>query len=154
MLFQTGNFKPAKNGDSMATDIKVRGYHLDIYQHVNNARYLEFMEEDRWDYVERYELLELFQREGLAFVVANINISYLRPALAGETIRVSSRIDSLGNKSGAVQQQIQLLRDGEVADTIVEAQVTFCLVDLKTQKTVPISGNVRASLEKMIEDGL
>ncbi|WP_221794843.1 acyl-CoA thioesterase [Oceanobacter mangrovi] len=138
----------------MATDIKVRGYHLDIYQHVNNARYLEFMEEDRWDYVERYELLELFQREGLAFVVANINISYLRPALAGETIRVSSRIDSLGNKSGAVQQQIQLLRDGEVADTIVEAQVTFCLVDLKTQKTVPISGNVRASLEKMIEDGL
>lgn len=30
------------------TLIKVRGYHLDIYQHVNNARYLEFLEEGRW----------------------------------------------------------------------------------------------------------
>ncbi|MFR0172146.1 thioesterase, partial [Escherichia coli] len=25
----------------MQTQIKVRGYHLDVYQHVNNARYLE-----------------------------------------------------------------------------------------------------------------
>ena len=29
----------------MQTQIKVRGYHLDVYQHVNNARYLEFLEE-------------------------------------------------------------------------------------------------------------
>ncbi len=27
----------------MQTQIKVRGYHLDVYQHVNNARYLEFL---------------------------------------------------------------------------------------------------------------
>ena len=32
----------------MQTQIKVRGYHLDGYQHVNNARYLEFLEEARW----------------------------------------------------------------------------------------------------------
>ena len=30
----------------MQTFIKVRGYHLDVYQHVNNARYLEFLEEE------------------------------------------------------------------------------------------------------------
>ena len=29
-------------------EIKVRGYHLDIYAHVNNARYVEFLEEARW----------------------------------------------------------------------------------------------------------
>ena len=33
----------------MQTQIKVRGYHLDVYQHVNNARYTEFLEEARWD---------------------------------------------------------------------------------------------------------
>ena len=27
---------------SHTSEIKVRGFHLDIYQHVNNARYLEF----------------------------------------------------------------------------------------------------------------
>ena len=31
----------------MQTKIKVRGFHLDVYQHVNNARYLEFLEEAR-----------------------------------------------------------------------------------------------------------
>lgn len=36
----------------MQTQIKVRGYHLDVYQHVNNARYLEFLEEARWDGLE------------------------------------------------------------------------------------------------------
>ncbi|MEO9273816.1 hypothetical protein ABFY09_03070 [Marinomonas sp. 5E14-1] len=25
--------------------IKVRGYHLDVFQHINNACYLEFLEE-------------------------------------------------------------------------------------------------------------
>ncbi|BBI61564.1 hypothetical protein HSBAA_28700 [Vreelandella sulfidaeris] len=30
--------------------LRVRGYHLDGYGHVNNARYLEFMEEGRWDF--------------------------------------------------------------------------------------------------------
>ena len=34
----------------MQTKIKVRGFHLDVYQHVNNARYLEFLEsEDKLD---------------------------------------------------------------------------------------------------------
>ena len=37
---------------AMQTQIKVRGYHLDVYQHVNNARYLEFLEEARWDGLE------------------------------------------------------------------------------------------------------
>ncbi len=37
----------------MQTQIKVRGYHLDVYQHVNNARYLEFLEEARWDGLEK-----------------------------------------------------------------------------------------------------
>jgi thioesterase III len=34
-------------------DIKVRGYHLDVFSHVNNARYLEFLEEARWAAIEK-----------------------------------------------------------------------------------------------------
>ena len=34
------------------TEIVIRGYHVDIYGHVNNARYLEFLEEDRWAVLE------------------------------------------------------------------------------------------------------
>ena len=34
------------------TKIVIRGYHLDAYRHVNNARYLEFLEEARWQYLD------------------------------------------------------------------------------------------------------
>jgi thioesterase-3 len=36
----------------MEPEIRIRGYHTDLYQHVNNARYLEFLEEGRWQLLE------------------------------------------------------------------------------------------------------
>ena len=32
-------------------NVRVRNYHLDGYGHVNNARYLEFLEEARWAFL-------------------------------------------------------------------------------------------------------
>ncbi|SPY74369.1 Long-chain acyl-CoA thioesterase FadM [Providencia alcalifaciens] len=42
----------------MAIQIKVLGYHIDVFQHVNNARYLEFYEADRWDWMGKANLIE------------------------------------------------------------------------------------------------
>lgn len=136
----------------MSVDIKVRGYHLDIYQHVNNGRYLEFLEEGRWDYFEKQAFFVDLDAEGLAFVVANINISYRRPAYAGETIRVITKIDSIGNKSAKAKQEVRLVKDGQAEDLIVDAEVTFCLMDENSQKAVHISGEIRGTLEKMIQE--
>lgn len=136
----------------MSVDIKVRGYHLDIYQHVNNGRYLEFLEEGRWDYFEKKAFFLDLDAENLAFVVANINISYRRPAYAGETIRIITKIDSIGNKSAKAKQEVRLVKDGEIADLIVDAEVTFCLMDANSQKAVHISGEIRETLENMIAE--
>lgn len=62
----------------MQTQIKVRGYHLDVYQHVNNARYLEFLEEARWDGLENSDSFQWMTARNIAFVVVNININYRR----------------------------------------------------------------------------
>ena len=45
-----------------ATRIPVRGYHLDVYGHVNNARYLEFLEEARWAYFGEHADLNWWQQ--------------------------------------------------------------------------------------------
>lgn len=37
--------------------LTVRNYHLDGYGHVNNARYLEFLEEARWTFFQEHDLL-------------------------------------------------------------------------------------------------
>ncbi len=90
----------------MGTQIKIRGYHTDLYQHVNNARYLEFLEEARWQLLEDHMDLETFMQGGFLFFVVNINISYRSPARVGDTILIRSGLTKTGNKSAVIRQQI------------------------------------------------
>ncbi|EBQ5939609.1 thioesterase, partial [Salmonella enterica subsp. enterica serovar Enteritidis] len=56
----------------MSTTIKVIGYHIDAFGHVNNARYLEFLEAARWDWLESYDAYRWFKQMDIAVVVVNI----------------------------------------------------------------------------------
>lgn len=128
------------------TEIKVRGYHLDIYQHVNNARYLEFLEEARWSFFETYPLTEKIHKLNLAFVLVNININYRRPAFVQEVLEIRTKVAKVGNKSCMITQGIYL----QGTDTLVgDAEVTFCVLDQGTHKAVVIEGEVRELLLQM-----
>lgn len=123
------------------TEIKIRGYHLDFYGHVNNARYLEFLEEARWGWIEeRADLADLRER-GLGYSVVNINISYRRPAQLGDVIDIETTLASIGNKSGVVRQVVRL----KGTDTVVaDADVTFVLVATDTGRAVVLDGALKA----------
>ncbi len=103
----------------MQTQIKVRGYHLDVYQHVNNARYTEFLEEARWDGLENSPAFQWMMEKNIAFVVVNININYRRPAVLGDVLTVSSKLEQLNGKSGTLSRghpQPQWRSSGRCAD--------------------------------------
>lgn len=112
----------------METEIKIRGYHTDLYQHVNNARYLEFLEEARWQLLEDHMNLESFMKKGFSFFVVNINISYKSQARVNDLIRIRSGMGKIGNKSAVVRQQVLNLTTGQVC---VDADITFVLSDFK-----------------------
>lgn len=132
----------------MQTQIKVRGYHLDVYQHVNNARYLEFLEEARWDGLENSAGFQWMSAHHIAFVVVNININYRRPAVLGDVLTVTSKVEQLNGKSGILSQVVTLNPEGQV---VADAQITFVCIDLKTQKALPLEGELREHLEAMVE---
>ncbi len=128
------------------TLIKVRGYHLDLYGHVNNARYLEFLEEARWGLFEERSDLGAFARRGYGFSVVNINIDYRRPALLGETLEVVTTLESVGARSGVIRQKVRL----QGTETrVAEAAVTFVVVDGQTGKALPLEGELRELLERV-----
>jgi len=128
----------------MQTTIKVRGYHLDVYQHVNNARYLEFLEEARWQWLEEADAFSWLQQQQLAFVVVNININYRRPAVLGDVLAIHSEMTQLHGKSGVITQRVTLAG----SDTLVaDAALTFVCIDLRTQKAVALESELRARLE-------
>ncbi|RPE03586.1 YbgC/FadM family acyl-CoA thioesterase [Candidatus Pantoea deserta] len=131
----------------MHTTIKVRGYHLDVYQHVNNARYLEFLEEARWQWLEEAGAFDWLSAQQLAFVVVNININYRRPAVLGDVLTIHSEITQLNGKSGIIAQRVMLAE----SDTVVaDATLTFVCIDLRTQKAVALEGELRARLETFL----
>jgi thioesterase-3 len=123
--------------------IKVRGYHLDGYQHVNNARYLEFFEEARWAFFEESDALKTLQKQNIMFVVVNVNINYRYPASVGQTLVIKSKLDNLaevGSKKSTFQQTIYL----ENTDTVVcDAVITFVLFDGKTQRAIATTEEIR-----------
>ena len=127
-----------------STEIKFRGYHLDLYGHVNNARYLEFLEEGRWAFIENNCHLSKWP-EGISFFVVNININYRKPASMGDVLEIRTTISHLGHRSGKIHQDI-FLKGTEIR--ITDADVTFVIVDSKTGKALPLKGELLEFLRK------
>lgn len=127
------------------TEIKVRGYHADFYGHVNNARYLEFFEEDRWAHLESTIDLQEWAARGLVFLVVNININYRKAVNVGETILVSTTIEKIGNKSAVLLQEIVLKGSREVA---ADARITFVVTD-KSGRAVVLEGEILQQIENL-----
>ena len=121
--------------------IRVRGYHCDFYGHVNNARFLELFEEARWCWAESVIDLPAWQAEGFGFIVAGIDIRYKRPAPEGLLLRITSDIRRLDVKFGVFRQEI---RDAGSGRLLVEADVTFAVVDVKTGRALPLRGRADA----------
>jgi thioesterase-3 len=127
-------------------EIKVRGFHIDIFSHVNNARYLEFMEEARWVVIDKYIDLKRMQAKGIIFVVVNININYRRPASMGDILELYLGLTKIGGKSAVFYQEIRL----KGTDTVVaDAQVTFVFSDKNTGKAVKIDDEIKRLIGKI-----
>ena len=131
------------------TQIKVRGYHLDIYQHVNNARYLEFLEEARWAYLEDCGDVDYFTSQRLAWVIVNININYRNAATNGQTLQIATQFSKIGGRSAVIHQVVTVAG----TDTVVaDADITFVCLDQRSGKAVAIEGELLARLSTHLTD--
>lgn len=130
------------------TTLRVRGYHLDGYGHVNNARYLEFLEEGRWAYFDdRPEVAQRLQRGDVAFVAVNLNIDYRDAAVAAEDLEILTRLAEIGGRSAKMRQEIRRVKDGGL---VSDATITFVLLDLATNRAVAIDDEMRDLLTPLV----
>lgn len=130
------------------TEITVRGYHIDLYRHVNNARYLEFLEEARWQFMEHSPLFREFDGSELGMAVVNININYRRGAYDNDRLVIRSQFTKVGNRS-AVMEQVITLKDSDTV--IADAAITFVVFDTKAGKAVKLEGKVAEAFHRLLE---
>ncbi|WP_251978999.1 acyl-CoA thioesterase [Salinicola avicenniae] len=119
------------------TQVRVRGFHLDGYGHVNHARYLEFLEEGRWAFVDNHPDFAASLAAGVALVAVNLNIDYRRAAVMSDDLQVETWLSHLGGRSGRVGHRIVHGATGEV---VVAATLTFVLLDQANGRPIPMEG--------------
>jgi len=129
-------------------EVKIRPYHCDLLGHVNNARYLEFLEEGRWTYWEARGGFPVFEERGWVFMVVNINVSYREAATAPQVLEVSTALAGLGNRSGRLRQEVRLKDEGTL---VADADVVFVIVDSATGKALPMA---EAAAELLPDDAV
>lgn len=108
--------------------IQVLNYHLDGYGHVNNARYLEFLEAARWDFFKQHNLQECLRQANL--VVSHIDIRYRSATHLGDELMIRTQLISVQSRQIILQQSIE---QAESKKKCTHAQVTLMLVNAKGQ---------------------
>lgn len=75
--------------------VVIRFQDCDPLQHLNNAKYFDYFFNAREDQVPKLyglEMIDLIKKYQATWVVYNHNISYVRPAMVGEWVRIMSRV--------------------------------------------------------------
>jgi thioesterase III len=113
--------------------IKVRNYHLDRFGHVNNARYLEFLEEGRWTHSEENHLIEMYKKNSISHAAVNININYRKSAIEGDILFVETDVKERSDRSVTMHQIVLVKGTGTL---IADATVTIVFMNAKTGKVI------------------
>jgi len=124
--------------------ITVRYGDLDPQGHVNNARYLTFMEQARVSYVKHLGLWDGGSFFDFGVIMADAHVTFRAPILWGQPIRVGMRIARLGTKS---LDSFYLIEDAETGQVLAEGSSVLVAYDYHTSSTIPIPDEWREIIE-------
>ena len=107
--------------------------HIDTFGHVNNAAYLEILEEARWDLITRngYGLDEV-QRRRIGPIVLDVHLRFVRELRNRQAVIIRSWMDSYSGKVGGFAQQVL----DDAAELYCDAKFTIGLFDLTARKLI------------------
>jgi len=115
--------------------IEVRFSDLDSFGHVNNARYLTYMEQARIGYFHHLGLWWPRQRPAVGLILADAQVTFQRPILLEHKVKIGVHISRLGNKSFPMHYRLVDAETGDVFATGTTVQVCY---DYQNQRTIPI----------------
>ncbi|HMT37752.1 MAG: acyl-CoA thioesterase [Xanthomonadales bacterium] len=126
------------------TPVSLRWSDLDAFNHVNNSRYLTFLEQARIEWFETLD--EPWMDDHSAPVVASATLNFKRPIAYPAQVAVELFTDKLGTSSVVIGHRI-VAADGTVH---CDGQVVAVWVDRQTGKPTPLPPGVRRASERLL----
>ncbi|NBD26618.1 acyl-CoA thioesterase [Paenibacillus glycinis] len=125
----------------VSLEIVVRSTEIDVNGHVNNAKYLEYLEWGREEWYERRGLsYETFLALGVQTVTVNININYRKECRQGDRLTIVTEAERAGRTSYVLKQEIF----NQSGERCADALVTSVAMDERTRASRPIPEELRA----------
>jgi YbgC/YbaW family acyl-CoA thioester hydrolase len=73
--------------------LNVRGYELDSFGHVNNAVYLNYFEQARWEIIKQADLINWFRDNQLFLVVTETKVRYSSEAKLFDELLIRTKVE-------------------------------------------------------------
>jgi len=126
-------------------EVVVRSTDVDMLGHVNNAKYLEYMEWARFDWIIQAGLTwEELRRRQILPVVASIQINYRKELRMLDKVTILSKPVRIGGKSFVLRQEIYK-ESGELA---CDADFTMVMIDAAARKATVLPEDLVAALRE------
>ncbi|NMA74878.1 MAG: acyl-CoA thioesterase [Bacteroidales bacterium] len=121
--------------------IQLRFNDIDKFGHVNNSAYFTYYDLGKTEYLSEAYPQVNWKKEGI--VVAHIDVDFLQPIFASDTIAVQTTVTEIGDKSFQLYQQVIDTQTKEIKCICRSTMVGF---NLETQQSVPLSEECKKSL--------
>jgi len=138
------------SGYKHKVQIPIRYSDIDMLQHVNNAKYLNFLEEARVDYAK-----DIFGWDGqahtLGIILASVKINFLQPVFLFEELWIYTKCVKIGTKS--FDLEYVFWRESPNPAPCATAATTLVCYDLQKQKSIEVPEEMRLKIMEF-EPGL
>ena len=124
---------------AFSTDIEVQISEIDRGDHVNNAVFVEYLQQARIKYLD--ELVGYYDSDTY-IVVVTLELEFLKPVSWRETVTVDVRIPKLGTSSFCIEYR---LRVGETV--VARAETVMVTFDRASEESIPIPHSWRDRIE-------
>jgi len=127
-----------KTYSRFTTELKVRPDDIDMFNHVHNSKYFDYVLAARYEQMETaYGMsMEQFMEQGYGWVVKTAHVEFKRPLTLGETFKVTTGILSMNEKSSKVSFEIVSNKTGKVCS---DGWFDYVLIDIKTGRGMKIT---------------
>jgi acyl-CoA thioester hydrolase len=125
--------------------INVRYADLDPQGHVNNAKYLTYLEDARVAYLVHLSLWDGKSFLDVGIILAEARVTYRAPIFLGQAVKVGVRVSRIGNKSFVMNYA---LIDDLTGKTLAQASTVLVTFDYRSEQTITMPESWRKRIEE------
>lgn len=130
----------------LSSTAKIRFQDCDPFNHLNNARYIDYFLNARGDQILDALGIDIYGSQGFSWLVGSNQLAYFRPALLNEVVHIESQVIEYSSRKLVIEMR---MHDETKSELKALLWVTSIPIDLKTMKMAAHSDELMQMFENL-----